>query len=91
MLTRSKGQYNTQHRLDVYIGDCKEDVTAIYFLFLLQNLLKFQYKVRIFGVKVFFQESSTIEHYFGLCLLIKILRFFILFLCDFIDQKRIFG
>ena len=24
-----KGQNNTQHRLNVYIGDCKEDMTAI--------------------------------------------------------------
>ena len=29
MLTRYKGQNNTQHRLNVYIGDCKEDMTAI--------------------------------------------------------------
>ena len=29
MLTRYKGQYNNQHRLNVYIGDCKEDMTAI--------------------------------------------------------------
>ena len=26
---RYKGQNNTQHRLNVYIGDCKEDMTAI--------------------------------------------------------------
>ena len=29
MLTRLKGQNNTQHRLNAYIGDCKEDMTAI--------------------------------------------------------------
>ena len=29
MLTRYKGQNNTQRRLNVYIGDCKEDMTVI--------------------------------------------------------------
>ena len=29
VLTRYKGQYNTQHRLNIYIGDCKEDMAAI--------------------------------------------------------------
>ena len=28
-MTRYKGQNNTQHRLNVYIWDCKEDMTAI--------------------------------------------------------------
>ena len=29
MLARYKGQYNTQHRLNVYIRDCTEAMTAI--------------------------------------------------------------
>ena len=28
-MTRYIGQYNTQHHLNVYIGDCKEDMTVI--------------------------------------------------------------
>ena len=28
-MTRYKGQYNIQHRLNLYIGDSKEDMTAI--------------------------------------------------------------
>ena len=29
VLTRYRGQYNTQHHVNVYIGDCKEDMTVI--------------------------------------------------------------